>query len=174
MKPLVLLIISFAAISQAKAITFEAYKDALESDLVCADYPNIDEKMHLQLLKETGAINAGSSLGRADKEYKFMIGPGYQIFGLPLKSISLFPRGKDGRATISAVVASAPNITAAAIKRKADKSFGGPATFNFGIYSWTYYWRQGDDPAKDKGGELTVSREQQSRGSIITCDLFRP
>lgn len=160
---IVLIALSLAA-SHASAVTYEAYVETLEDDLLCKDYPKISLPMHHQFLIDTGAIPKATVLGRAHKLYSAKVAPGYAIFGRPFKSIGFVPASKIESSFISAEVTGKPSeiakIIAPLMAKRGLKSQTGIAD----IYSFV---------DETKGYAVTIG-PSKSGGTDISCGTFVP
>ena len=151
------------ASTQAQAIVFDAYKDLLEKDLTCASYPHTDIKMHLQLLKETGAIPNNSVIPKAGrKATAFKAAEGLSVFGFPLVSVMLYPANGQIAPMIAVTLAAKPKAVASAIAARA-KAQGAKLHEIQGSYS-------GDN--EDKGFTLAVMPDKG--GTTLSCSTFEP
>lgn len=153
----------FLAATQAHAIVFEAYKDQLENDLLCGSFPKTELPMHLQLLKETGAIPGNTPLPKsANKASPIKAATGFSVFGFPLTSVLLVPGNAQLAPTLAVTVAASPAVVAKAIEGAAKKR--GAALHNIqGNFS-------GDN--EDKG--FTISAMKDKAGTMISCSTFTP
>lgn len=164
MKIKYLMLSAVMACSYAHAVVFDAYKDDLEADLMCADYPRTNLKLHLKMLKDTGAIPANSTLGAANKLYEFKANPGFAIYGFPLQSVGMVPGTKTQGPAISVKLAAKPSDVAGVVKQRAIKAGVSSFADAGGIYS-------GQD---DKGQfEITVG-QAKGGGTNVSCTPLEP
>jgi hypothetical protein len=154
------------AMPSVHAVVFDAYKDTLEADLLCKEFPRTNVRMHFQMLKETGVIPQAAQLGAVDRLYEFKAAAGFSIFGFPLQSIAMAPGSRKSPPGIVATVSASPSAVAARIKGAATRAAGAEGSVMEGKH---FFWE-----GLEKGFQISVSPTKDGRGAAISCGPFVP
>jgi hypothetical protein len=117
-KKLIVMLSACAAMS-AESASFLSYKDSLQADLLCANYPDTDIKTHVWLLREIGAID-WVFLGAERKLYEFKVKQsGLTLFGFPFVAFRAIPGALGSAPYLGVVLAAKPAQVAEVIKTRA-------------------------------------------------------